>query len=175
VNVARGLTVATLLVAGLVSTSQTTWKAAGSSSTAATAVGSRLATPVLRNWTERLEPAAAVSCRAGSCTGRDPKAGGCSRDARTVREISTINTRVELRYSARCLATWTRWTVIRSHSYSDMVFIRRYNPSGTRTQYGTFTGIDRGRQGWTKMIGRSSGARFQACNFIQQVCTRRWP
>jgi len=49
---------------------------------------------------------AAVHCKRDSCTDKDPKAMGCAGDARTVREFSTINTRVELRYSPKCKAAW---------------------------------------------------------------------
>lgn len=121
---------------------------------------------------------AAASCRGGSCTGKDPAAMGCAAGAKTVREFTNVSLRVELRYSSRCRALWTRWTVKSSGMhFGDYVFIRRYSGGGRITEYRATTGINKGNQGWTKMIGRHKpNAQFRACNFIAQECTNpAWP
>lgn len=115
---------------------------------------------------------AAPRCKGNSCTGKGANAMGCSSDARTVREFSTINTRVELRYSPKCRAAWTRWTTRQSHAIGDTVFIRRHGARGhLNAEYAAGTKLDAGKSGSTKMIGRPrSGVRFQACNFINRDC-----
>lgn len=55
-------------------------------------------------------PAAAWSCSGASCRGKDPQTWGCNRDARTLSSIARYGTLVELRYSRRCNAVWSRVT-----------------------------------------------------------------
>ncbi|MCA1602469.1 MAG: YjfA family protein [Acidobacteria bacterium] len=122
--------------------------------------------------------AAAPACHGGSCTGKSPKATGCDRDALTMWEFSNGLTRVELRYSFSCDAVWARWTVLKSHTYSDEVHIRRYKRDNRgfheTKDYRTFTKIKKGKQGWTEMIGMPrSGAYFKACDL--RTCTPYWP
>jgi hypothetical protein len=97
---------------------------------------------------------------------------GCSRDARTIREFSTIATRVELRYSPRCRAAWTRWTTRQDHAIGDTVHILRYGARGhLNAAYAAGTGLDKGDSGSTRMIGRPrSAALFKACNTIDRHC-----
>jgi hypothetical protein len=136
---------------------------------------SDLGTPDPSGAAAALQLTGAATCRPGTCTGKDPKATGCDRAARTVREFTTIDTRIELRYSARCRSAWTRATTTKSHSVPDMAFIVRHNRSGSTTRYFVHTGLNRGEQRWTKMITRTSGSHFQSCNFINARCTKQWP
>lgn len=127
-------------------------------------------------WVAAPAQAEAVSCRGGSCTGKDPQAQGCTADAKTVREFTNVTLRVELRYSARCQALWARWTIKESMDHLDHVFIRRHNPNGSISQRMTNASGDAGNQGWTVMIGRRPKDRFDACNFVDQKCTKPlWP
>jgi hypothetical protein len=93
-------------------------------------------------------------------------------------ELSNDFTRVELRYSRSCDAAWTRWTVLQSHLYSDEVYIRRDQRDARgfhqTKAYRAFTKTQKGKQGWTKMIGMPrSGAYFNACDL--RTCTNHWP
>jgi Protein of unknown function (DUF2690) len=58
------------------------------------------------------EAATRARCVGASCAGKAPMATGCNRDARTVSANSDGEVRVELRYSARCKAYWSRVTRI---------------------------------------------------------------
>lgn len=61
-------------------------------------------------------PASAATCYAGSCTGKDPRATGCDRDATNLGARNLYSStgsqvgKVELRYSQACRAAWARAT-----------------------------------------------------------------
>lgn len=57
-----------------------------------------------------IQPAAAVGCWGDYCSGTDPEATGCSRDAYTVANAfdSNLGYNVELRWSPTCKTNWAR-------------------------------------------------------------------
>jgi hypothetical protein len=123
--------------------------------------------------------ASAPTCRGNGCTSKDPKTTGCARDALTMWEFSDGLIRVELRYSPKCDAAWTRWSTGKQLEHSHEIYIRRYRRDSRgfhkTKEYRTFTKTARHRSGWTKMIGMPrSGAYFKACD-LERDCTRYWP
>jgi hypothetical protein len=111
-------------------------------------------------------PASAAGCRAGSCTGKDPQVQRCAADAQTIDEFTVGRARVELRYSPRCHAAWTRVT---SPQHYNTIF-------GQIRGGGHVYGVQATQgQHWTKMIGRNHQVR--ACYAIGHTaspsgCTR---
>jgi hypothetical protein len=85
-----------------------------------------------------------AACEGNGCTGRDPEAAGCARDAITARIAeSPEGVIVELRYSATCRAAWGR---IREGRPGDRV--RVHNSNGQNR----VKTIQTGRSTYTAMV-----------------------
>lgn len=123
-------------------------------------------------------PAQAASCSRGTCTGKDPKATGCSSSGvTTLDEFTDGGFRVELRYSRTCHAAWTRWTVASQLNISRDVYIRRYDANFRQTgSYHTISGTSPGQSGWTRMIGKGTYpplTYFRSCQAnATNICTQ---
>ena len=56
---------------------------------------------------------ATTTCQGATCRGKDPQAQGCAADARTLASNSSNpEIKVELRYSRKCNARWSRVTAV---------------------------------------------------------------
>ncbi len=74
----------------------------------------------------------AVGCYGASCRGKDPEVMGCGADARTLASVSAPGLyRVDLRYSTRCNARWSRTTL--THAPDWETFAVAYVGSGSVT------------------------------------------
>jgi hypothetical protein len=114
------------------------------------------------------QAAAPRSCHGYSCSGRDPRAMGCERDAQTEAQVRPAGGGpvVELRYSRRCQAAWASMRD-RSAGWPYRLDVRRgasYTGSGSRYYPTT-----------TEMTG--SRAPYRACVAIRPsrdryTCTR---
>jgi hypothetical protein len=80
--------------------------------------------------------AAALSCTAGTCKGKDPEAYGCAADATTLDEFTDGSFRFEMRHSKKCYAVWTRVSSPKGTPgwYCNTTFaqIRGYTPDDKR-------------------------------------------
>lgn len=97
-------------------------------------------------------PASAATCYGYTCEGADPNNAGCSADAYTVAAgsfTSPSGRYIELRYSPRCGAAWTRWGV----GYTTTTHMTIYsNSKTTGVNLNLESGQGAGMSGWTLMV-----------------------
>lgn len=93
-------------------------------------------------------PANAASCYGDYCSGKDPEATGCARDAYTVAHARIPGTyaNVELRWSPSCKTNWARTTWHGSSSS----YLRAVQCATGYTQAGAVG--DSGTYVWTRQI-----------------------
>lgn len=92
-----------------------------------------------------------VSCTYSSCNGKNPESAGCSSGAETV---SVYQGDVELRYSSKCHAVWTRMTRGRTFDQSlgiESGYIDYYGHYHKQTAYNGNAGGNSSYL-WSKMI-----------------------
>ncbi|PRW63193.1 DUF2690 domain-containing protein [Actinopolyspora mortivallis] len=89
--------------------------------------------------------ASAASCYGGSCTGKDPRATGCSADARTIDRVIANGRQWQLRYSPSCDATWGR--MLRPSVQGDTVNLDGIPPESKYEPY-TFSTTFPSHQVW---------------------------
>ncbi len=119
-----------------------------------------------------------ASCVAGSCTGKDPSATGCSADAVTagsftmgMGENANPTATVALRHSYACRAKWVRVTAPMGRNgcgggENVRIRIRNLNSAGTAlaTYIRAFGACEVVNGNWTPMVGRVSGSyRTEYC------------
>lgn len=107
-------------------------------------------------------PASAATCKGSSCEGKDPNSYGCSDDAKNLDEFTLNGHRVELRWSKKCDATWTRVSGD-DNGPADKVWVRSYHWVGVppdhrefRKSYLTYVSTS---TVWTKMVNGAYDAR----------------
>lgn len=109
----------------------------------------------------------APGCVGAGCRGRDPQAMGCAADARTLASAYAGNLyRVDLRYSPRCNARWSRTTLLQPTDWETAAFA--YVGSGASTNRTGF-----GQSIWSAMWSgaiRACGG-YNALNTTSTRCT----
>ncbi|WP_225224433.1 DUF2690 domain-containing protein [Cellulomonas sp. JH27-2] len=109
----------------------------------------------------------AATCTYTGCSGKDPQSYGCSSGATTVREMSYLQVHLELRYSAKCHASWMRYTKteIMYNTADNMVFDRYISAGnvGWVHQYSIYLWTGE-LSGWSKMIGSDATLRVGVWN-----------
>ena len=116
-----------------------------------------------------VSPASAAGCSGSACNAKSPVAMGCAADAVTVNNVvdedhasgGTFGRQVvELRYSRRCNASWSRVTALAggtAHVTSSVAYMGGYKTSTQRTRSGAGSVFSKMRAGSAiNSCGRSS-------------------